>query len=368
MEKPSLEQKIMSSPRHVDIEITSRCNLRCKYCYFFNNDDHAFVDLPTDVWLRFFRELNELHVMDVTLAGGEPFIRDDLPELITSIAANRMRFTILSNGGLIDEDKALFIGSTGRCDSVQISVDGCTPESHDSFRGKGSFEQAVRGIRNLQKYNVTVDVRFTLHHRNIHEIRETTEFLLNTLGLQFFSVNNAGYFGSCQSFADEIQLTVKDREKAMRELLELSEKYPGRLLASAGPLANAKMWRSMISKRDANALQSAGTLSACGCMFSKLGILSDGSIVPCNLLPHVKLGNIQSDSIRQVWQGSPLLTELRMRSKISLKQFDMCRDCDFNIYCTGNCPGLAYPLTGQVNHPSPDACLRKFLDSGGIVP
>jgi hypothetical protein len=37
-------------------------------------------------------------------------------------------------------------------------------------------------------------------------------------------------------------------------------------------------------------------------------------------------------------------------------------------YCTGNCPGLSYTLVGEVNHPSPDACLRKFLAEGGRLP
>jgi MoaA/NifB/PqqE/SkfB family radical SAM enzyme len=70
--------KVMRTPRSLDIEITARCNLRCRYCYFFNNPAVEYRDLPTDEWLRFFDELGSLGVMNVTLAGGEPFIREDL--------------------------------------------------------------------------------------------------------------------------------------------------------------------------------------------------------------------------------------------------------------------------------------------------
>ena len=91
--------KVMRTPRKLDIEITARCNLRCRYCYFFNNPAVEYRDLPTDEWLTFFDELGSLGVMNVTLAGGEPFIREDLPTLLEGIVRNRMRFSLLSNGG-----------------------------------------------------------------------------------------------------------------------------------------------------------------------------------------------------------------------------------------------------------------------------
>ena len=88
----------MRTPRTVDVEITSRCNLRCSYCYYFNNPEVQYKDIPTDQWLQFFTELGRSAVMDVCLVGGEPFSRQDLPQLIEGIVENRMRFSILSNG------------------------------------------------------------------------------------------------------------------------------------------------------------------------------------------------------------------------------------------------------------------------------
>ena len=53
---------------------------------------------------------------------------------------------------------------------------------------------------------------------------------------------------------------------------------------------------------------------------------------------------------------------------ISLEEFEFCTGCSYIPYCTGNCPGMGFNLTGEVNHPSPDACLRKFLAEGGTLP
>src|SRR4030065_2565800 len=66
---------LMRTPRPLDIEITPRCTLRCRYCYFFNNPAVVYRELPTDEWLKFFDELGSLGVMNVAVAGGEPFMR-----------------------------------------------------------------------------------------------------------------------------------------------------------------------------------------------------------------------------------------------------------------------------------------------------
>ena len=59
---------------------------------------------------------------------------------------------------------------------------------------------------------------------------------------------------------------------------------------------------------------------------------------------------------------------LRRRREIPLSSFSFCRDCAYAPYCTGNCPGLAYSLTGEIERPSPDACLKRFLAAGGALP
>ena len=68
---------LMRTPRHVDIEVTGRCNLHCRYCY--RGGASLGRELSTEEWRRFFAELGECTVMTVCLGGGEPFLRNDLP-------------------------------------------------------------------------------------------------------------------------------------------------------------------------------------------------------------------------------------------------------------------------------------------------
>ena len=361
---------VMRTPRKLDIDITARCNLRCRYCYFFNNPEVEYGELPADEWLTFFDELGALNVMDVTLAGGEPFIREDLTTLLEGLVRNRMRFTLLSNGTLIDDGIAAFIAHTGRCNCVQISVDGSCAAVHDSCRGHGAFDGAVRGIRTLQRHRINVAVRVTIHHSNVDNLENIAHFLLEELGLPGFGTNAAGYLGTCRLNADDVMLTIAERQLAMATLLRLAEEYPGRISASAGPLAEGRAWRRMEEARAQGepAFPNRGRLSACGCPNSKIAVRADGVIVPCSMLAHSELGRINQDSLAEIWHHSPALNGLRSRHTIPLTGFEFCAGCSYIPYCTGNCPALAYTITGQVDHPSPDACLRRFLEQGGAIP
>ncbi len=365
----SAERIVMRSPREVVIEITSTCNLRCRYCYYFSNEAVAYRDLPTDEWLSFFEELGRAAVMNVVLQGGEPFMRSDLRELLQGLVDNRMRFSILSNGGLIDDEMAAFIAGTGRCDYVQVSVDGATPAVHDATRGKGSFEGAVNGIRTLQRNGVTAAVRVTISHANVAHLDAIARFLLEGLNLPGFTTNAAGYLGSCRLHAKDVMLSVRERVEAMERLAALSRTYPGRISATAGPHAEVAHWHAMeqARKRGDDAWPMGGRLTGCGCPMSRMAVRADGVMVPCSMLAHMEMGRINEDSLVDTWRNSPVLRQLRARHDIPLSRFAFCEGCPYTLYCTGNCPGLSYTLVGEVDHPSPDACLRAFLAQGGRI-
>jgi len=358
------KQRVMRTPRSVDIELTAACNLSCTYCYFYGNPAVEYRDLPAAEWLQFFEECGRLGVMELVLAGGEPFIRKDLKTLLSAVVSNRMRYSLLSNGSLIDDDICAFIASTKRCDYVQVSVDGSKPEVHDACRGKGSWEGAMRGIQTLLRHSIPVAARVTIHRHNVEDLEGIARLLLDEQGLDDFGTNAAGYLGACRGNSGDVLLSAEQRRRAMDSLIRLEEKYPGRITATAGPLAEAHMWREMEEAREKAAppFSNGGRLTGCGCPSSKIAVRADGAIVPCSMLAHMELGRINRDSLAEVWLHSLALNDLRARHEIPLQDFSFCAGCEYIPYCTGNCPGLAYSLVGEVNHPSPDACLRRFRE------
>ena len=362
--------KLMNTPRSVDLSITNRCNLKCKYCFHFTSEGDTGEDLPTEEWLNFFKELKDCAVMDVCLSGGEPFIRKDLEELIKGIVKNRMRFNLLSNGTCITSEIASFISSTKRCNHIQISIDGSIAETHESFRGKGTFKKALEGIKNLQTHRIPVTVRVTIHRHNVGELEEIAKLLLEDIGLPSFSTNSASYMGLCRQYAEEVMLSPEDRILAIEKLLSLTEKYQGRISAQAGPLAEGRNWLEMekARKEGKENIPGRGFLTSCGGVFSKIAVRADGTIVPCSQMPHIELGRINKDNLKDIWHKHPELKRLRERRKVSLSEFEFCRECKYINYCAGGCPATSYTLHGKEIHPSADSCLKRFLEEGGKIP
>jgi len=352
---------LSSAPVEVDIAITGRCNLRCCYCYYAD-EMTARGDLPTDRWLAFFEELGRLAVRRVYVTGGEPFTRPDLFELIDGIIANRMRYALLTNGTLLTEERLACFDQgrrRARLDYIQVSIDGSRAEIHDQSR-PASFERAIGGLRLLVAGGFHAPVRITVNRHNVGDLEETVHLLLDEIGVPLVSTNEAFPCGVTERDAGRLILTPAQREQAMRTLVELADRYPGRINATAGPLALARQFQ-MIEEAQAagqNRLPGRGTLSSCGCPFSKIAVHHDGTIVPCHLLASLRLGTIGVDDLRQVWQHHPTLQALRQRHDIPLSTLPTCADCAYQGFCTGGDPAGALFLTGELNARNPMDCLR----------
>jgi len=358
-----MPHKVMRTPRTLDLEITSRCNAKCSYCYYLNNPGVNYSDLSTEKWLAFFAELARCHVLSVVLAGGEPLLREDFLSLVDGIVENRMRFSLLTNGSLLTPEIASHLKDTGRCDQAQVSLDGSTAKIHETLRGQGTFEPALSAIRLFQKTGLDVTVRVTVHPGNVEDLEAITRLLLDDLQLASFSTNSASSLGSSAKYGSETLLKPMERLKAMRELARLSSLYPGRIEASAGPLADWHMFHAMEEARQSGQLIAGrGHLVGCGCIFTRLAVRADGAYVPCVMLPQMVLGRVGEDCLEDVWQSSAELQELRSRWSISLSSFSECQDCAWQQSCTGNCAGTSLALTGEANRPCPEACLRRFND------
>lgn len=362
--------KIIATPRSMDLLITTKCNLRCKYCSHFTSGSDVEEDLPTEEWLEFLGELQRCKVMEVCFQGGEPFMREDFTEIVQGVVQNRMRFSILSNGTLITDELASFLASTGRCNSVQVSIDGSTARTHDACRGEGNFRRAVEGLKCLLRHDLPAKVRVTIHRGNVQDLDKIAQLLLDDLGLPGFSTNSANYLGLCRKNTEEVQLTTEERMLAMRTLGELVKKYNGRISAAAGPLAEAREWIAMERRRAEGrpGPPGRGYLTGCAGPMQALAVRADGILAPCVQIPDIVLGRINQDDLRTVWNDHPDLMKFRLRREIPLSHFDFCRGCDYIQYCTGNCPAISYPELKDAYHPSPDSCLRLFLSNGGQLP
>lgn len=352
------------SPVSFDISITGRCNLKCPFC-FYSQAINTRPDLPLSEWQTFFTELQSLGVRDLTLSGGEILCRNDLFEIIDSIIAANMRYSLISNGTLGSEKTVtglLARKRRRRLNSIQISVDGSGPKTHDLIRGNGSFAATDKFLRQLLQAELPVATRFTINRHNCNDLQATFAYLLDELQLPAVSTNYACQLGSAVENANTIDLTPAERLQTMQTIRHLAEQvWPGRITAQAGPLYESRQFESMEHHRQHHPVYN-GHLSACGCFRSKLAVHHDGVIIPCNMLGEIELGRINRDSIKKIWLEHPILKKLASRTGFSLKNMAHCTNCEYVEICNGGCPATVISQTGDFFKPSPDNCYRAFKD------
>lgn len=356
-------------PATLDIAITGRCNLKCGYCYYAN-EMVALGDLPTERWLEFFAEIGALGVQRVTLTGGEVFTRSDLWTMIDGVIANKMRYSLITNGTLIDEDAvaALRVGKRRlRLDSIQVSIDGSCAEIHNRSRPPDSFNRALRGLRLLVAHDFPVTVRVTINRHNVDDLENTAQLLLDDVGLSGFSTNEAELMGQAGCTGSRIALTEIERRRAMETLGALTTRYGGRISAAAGPLVRERSFKDIAARleRGETGMPGCGTLSACGSVFHKMAVLHDGTMVPCNMLPTLTMGVIGVNRLQDVWLHHPSVNVVRYRRQTPIRALETCRDCAYAGFCTGGCPGSVMAKTGRLYARDPWQCYRLHVESAG---
>ena len=162
-------------------EVSMLCNSRCKFCQRWSVRDTS-KDLTTEEGEQLLRQIKEVGVSVISFSGGEPLLRDDIYHLIRYAKKLGLITSLISNGLLIDsEERASRLCSTG-LDRICLSLDGPTPEVHDSMRGvKGGFEKVINAThllkRNRSNGKPEININTTLSKENIAEFKGIVELV-----------------------------------------------------------------------------------------------------------------------------------------------------------------------------------------------
>jgi radical SAM protein with 4Fe4S-binding SPASM domain len=264
--------------------------------------------------------------MNVT--GGEPLLRTDLFSILEDMRAREFAVYLLTNGTLVDAGGARRIAALD-VKGVQVSIEG-SEEIHDSIRGSGSFAASCRGITHLVKAGLKVTLNATLSEINAERIEEMID-LCSSLGAQRVGVSRLVPSGRGATLADRVIAPAK-----MQKIYERIFSLPtdGVELVTGDPVAS--QLRAGIIADDCGQVATGG----CAAGISGLTILPDGTVVPCRRLP-LPLGNIRTDSLREIWAGSEILERLRNRDGYP----GQCGKCRRWAVCRG-CRAIAYYGSG----------------------
>ncbi len=149
-------------PIKVTFHITYRCNLKCHFCY------RKTIEAPEMNTVQIKEMMKEFKDMGTSLwvfNGGEPLLREDLPELIDYAKVLGFHSSLITNGVLLAQ-KLENIPSYRKLDFVQINLEG-TEEIHDRMYGEGTYNRVINALSLLKKLNIRTNILTLIAQDNI---------------------------------------------------------------------------------------------------------------------------------------------------------------------------------------------------------
>jgi len=319
---------------------TRRCNLKCVHCYAQSKNIDYEGELTTKEGKALIDDLAEFGAPVILFSGGEPMMREDLPELAFYAKEKGMRAVISTNGTLITPEKAKILKEIG-LSYVGISLDGMR-DVHDKFRGvKGAFDKAIEAIHNCKKEGIKVGLRFTMNKRNVQEIPNIFK-LLEEEDIPRACFYHLVYSGRGSKLINE-DLTHEETRKTVDLIMDKTRDLFNRGLEKEiltvdnhadGPYVYLRLLKEDPKRAEevSELLQmNEGNSTGIG-----IGCVSwDGAVHPDQFWRQHVLGNVRDRKFSEIWMDtSNLLTGGLKNRKPLLK--GRCAKCKWLNVCNGN--------------------------------
>lgn len=323
----------LSAPLKISLNITKRCNLRCKHC-FTDAGNFDSNELTTAELFGFIDQMRKAGSFFITIGGGEPLLRGDLFEIIKYARDNFIAVSIVTNGLLIDEEIAKKFNALN-LDTITVSIDGLE-KNHDQIRGVGNFRKTVDKIKILRENCRTTKLaaRVTINSLNIDEYKELIG-LAEDLSLDLMRFTPILLLGR----AKENQELLVSQDKYIRFLRDIQDVKTKIKLILPNQEDGRKWW---VSPDD----------FGCHCGKEACWITQTGDFYPCIFFGDKFLaGNIKKEKFIDLWEKS--------KSMVKLCGNLLCKKCLEYKKCRSGCRARALWEYGDINAVDPLCLLRK---------
>ena len=315
-------------------DVTYNCNLACKHCFLGGLTNAGVED--SNRLLPIWHKLQGATIRLIEFSGGEPFLHPTFPKLLELTHLQNQPVIIKTNGTLIDQAMAETVSKMGNIILVSVSLDGPSPDIHDTMRSPGAFAKAVKGIEYLVKYGLNVQIAFTVTDFNYPYLEHTVN-LAGQLGVHSFY---PGLVFS-QGKALENSLTFTQYKDYFIHIDEIAEKYRGIVKIN--------------SYSDTYDLFRKGKFKKEGCSITRGNVLIDpaGNIYPCRRFSGMEaywMGNILDDG----FEIDRLRKNSRKFSAFTVDHLPHCAPCKIKYLCGGLCRRNSVVHTGDWFGRDPD--------------
>lgn len=335
---------VASPVKAMCLNIAHDCNLRCKYCFASTGDfgkGRKLMSFETGKHAIDFLLENsgDRPNLELDFFGGEPLMNFDVVKQIVKYARSReaefgkkFRFTITTNGLLLDDDKIDFINK--EMSNVVLSIDG-RKEVNDYFRvrvdGTGCYDKILPMFKKLVagRGDKEYYVRGTFTNRNL----DFSEDVFSLYNEGFDQISVEPVVGD----SDEYALTEKDLPTVFKEY----ENLANRIIENEKKGGKFNFFHFMLDLDQGPC--AIKRLRGCGCGNDYVAITPDGDIYPCHQfvgIDEYKMGNIDEGTFNQEMKAD--FAKAHVYSK------EECTKCWAKFYCSGGCNANNYQYMGNI--------------------
>ena len=282
LKRPPVIKSPRPSLRYLELQITDRCNLKCRHCYI-GKKGHA--ELSMDRIRRILKEFEEIQGLRVLITGGEPLLHSKFDELNRMFHEFFFRKVLFTNGILLNKK----IVDKLDVDEIQISIDGLK-DAHESLRGKGTFMPALDAVKLATDNCFDVSISTMIHAGNIKDF-DKMDKLFRGMDIKDWTVDVP-----CPA---------------------------GRLKKNIGFQISPEQGGKFMRYGYGGGIHADGSGFACG--LHLMAVMADGRVSKCTFYSENPVGRIE-EGLKECWKR---IKPIRLRN---LK----C-DCDYMESCRGGC-------------------------------
>lgn len=303
---------------NLQFELSSRCNERCIHCYIPNDKKNHGFDMPLPKVRSIIDEYVGMGGISVTLSGGEAFLHKNIMDIVQYCREKDLKVTILSN--LISlKNEHIPILKEANISLIQVSLYSMDPEVHDFITTvKGSWQKSKDAIEKLVAADIPVQISCPLMKKNKVGYDKVLEYA-RTLKIKA----QTDYIMMARSDLDTDnlanRLSLEETAEVLRDIVRHDLNYRNEVLTHVPP-----------SEEMAFDLERFKAQPVCGVGYDNCCITANGDVYPCAGWQDYVLGNVYKQSLKQIWEESERVKELR---KITQASFPKCLKCEARNYC-----------------------------------
>jgi radical SAM protein with 4Fe4S-binding SPASM domain len=333
-----------NKPVHAVWELTLACNLKCCHCGSRAGRKRR-GELSTHEAIQLVGQLAELGVREVTLIGGEAYLRKDWSRIISAIVTSGMMCSLQTGARNMTDARIAEAASAG-LGSAGVSIDGLRA-LHDKLRGvEGLFDTALETLQRFRGHGIATSVTTQITQPAIAQLDELSDLLISAK-VKNWQVQLTAPMGRAADnshlilqpwhLLDLMPLLAKLYRKGAQSGLLLQ---PGNNIGYFGP------YEGLLRGSGAEAVHYQG----CFAGRNVIGIEADGTIKGCPSLATDAFagGNVRDVPLQDIWRQTPQLSFARRLTRADLWGF--CATCYYADVCKGGCTWMSHSVLGRAGN------------------